>query len=310
MNKNALIYIAGHGGLVGSAIQRRLMKDGFQQIITRTSSELDLRDQNAVNDFFKANQIEYVILAAAKVGGILANKNNPATFIYDNLMIASNVIHASYKHGVKKLLNLGSSCVYPRMAEQPLKEKALLTGLLETTNEAYAIAKIASIKLCDAYREQYGCNFISTMPTNLYGPNDNYDLESSHVLPALIRKFHNAKKQNLKSVTIWGTGSPRREFMHVDDMASACIYLIHNYDEKGIINIGTGHDISILELAHLIRDMMGFEGDIEFDTSKPDGTPRKLLDISKLTALGWKSSISLEEGIRQTCLDIKNQDWY
>jgi GDP-L-fucose synthase len=298
MNKEDKIYVAGHRGMVGSAIVRRLQKDGFTNIVARTSSELDLRDQAAVNAFFKQEQPGYVFLAAAKVGGILANNTYRAEFLYDNLMIESNVIHASYLHSVNKLLFLGSSCIYPKMAPQPLKEEYLLTGLLETTNEPYAIAKITGIKLCDAYRSQYGCNYISAMPTNLYGPNDNYDLQTSHVLPALIRRFHEAKRNGESSVTIWGSGTPRREFLHADDLADACFFLMQHYNEPGFVNVGTGEDIEIGELAKLIKKTASYEGTIEHDLSKPDGTPRKLMDVSKLTQLGWKYSIDLETGIK------------
>lgn len=297
MDKNDKIYIAGHRGMVGSAIHRRLRKEGFENFIFRTSDELDLREQRAVADFFAREKPAYVFLAAAKVGGILANNTYRAEFLYDNLMIQSNVIENSYRQGVKKLLFLGSSCIYPRLAPQPLKEDYLLTGLLEDTNEPYAIAKIAGIKMCDAYRRQYGCNFISVMPTNLYGPNDNYDLKNSHVLPALLRKFHEAKINDEPEVTVWGSGTPRREFLHADDMADACVYLMKHYNEEGLINIGVGEDLTIKELAGMIKEITGYNGKIIFDTSKPDGTPRKLLDVSKLSALGWKASISLKQGI-------------
>jgi GDP-L-fucose synthase len=293
------IYIAGHRGMVGSAIHRKLEAEGFVNIITRTSKELDLRNQQAVNEFFAAEKPDYVFLAAAKVGGIMANNTLRGEFLYENLMIQNNVIHASWVQGVKKLLFLGSSCIYPKMAPQPLKETYLLTGELEYTNEPYAIAKIAGIKLCDAYRSQYGSNFISVMPTNLYGPNDNYDLASSHVFPALIRKFHEAKLYGASSVVLWGTGKPRREFLHSDDLADACYFLMQTYDEAGLINIGTGEDIEIGELARLISRIVGYEGRIEHDLSKPDGTPRKLMDVSKLHNLGWKHRIGLEEGIRR-----------
>jgi GDP-L-fucose synthase len=310
MNKQDKIYIAGHRGMVGSAIVRKLEKEGFDRIITRTSSELDLRNQQAVNAFFEEEKPDHVFMAAAKVGGILANNTYRAEFLYDNLMIQNNVIHASYANGVAKLMFLGSSCIYPKMAPQPLKEEYLLTGLLEPTNEPYAIAKIAGIKLCDAYRSQYGCNFISVMPTNLYGPNDNYDLKSSHVLPALIRKFHEAKIDGQSAVTLWGSGKPRREFLHADDLADACFFLMQRYNEPGFVNIGTGEDIEIRELATLIKNIVGFEGEIEHDLSKPDGTPRKLMDVSKLNALGWKYSIDLEEGIRRVyAAYIKNNSW-
>lgn len=297
MEKNSKIYIAGHRGMVGSAIKRKLEKEGFTNIITRTSAELDLRNQQAVNDFFAAEKPEYVFLAAAKVGGIMANNTYRGEFLYDNLMIQNNVIHNSYRANVKKLLFLGSSCIYPKLAPQPLKEEYLLTGPLEETNEPYAIAKIAGIKLCDAYRSQYGCNYISVMPTNLYGPNDNYDLNNSHVLPALIRKFHEAKLSNTLSVMIWGTGTPRREFLHADDLADACYFLIQHYNEPGLINIGVGEDITIGELAQMVKEIVGYEGEIKNDLSKPDGTPRKLMDVSKLHALGWKAKIGLREGI-------------
>lgn len=298
MQTQEKIYIAGHRGMVGSAIKRRLEKAGFTNFVTRTSSELDLRDQAAVEAFFGQEKPDYVFLAAAKVGGIVANNTYRAEFIYDNLMIQNNVIHHAYVNGVKKLMFLGSSCIYPKLAPQPLKEEYLLTGLLEPTNEPYAIAKIAGIKLCDAYRSQYGADFISVMPTNLYGPNDNYDLQNSHVLPALLRKFHDAKEKSEPAVTIWGTGTPLREFLHADDMADACYFLMQHYSEPGPINIGIGEDISIADLAKLIQKIVGFEGELKFDTSKPDGTPRKLMDVSKLTSLGWKASIHLEEGIR------------
>lgn len=299
MEQNARIYIAGHRGMVGSAILRRLQQEGYKNFILKGSGELDLRDQAATMDFFAAEKPDYVFLAAAKVGGIMANNSYRAEFLYDNLQIQNNVIHASWKQGVQKLLFLGSSCIYPKLAPQPLKEEYLLTGLLEPTNEPYAIAKIAGIKMCDAYRSQYGCNFISVMPTNLYGPNDNYDLQNSHVLPALIRKFHEAKTAGTSSVTVWGTGTPKREFLHADDMADACVYLMQHYDEEGLVNIGTGKDISIADLASLIKDIVGYQGTIGFDTTKPDGTPRKLLDVSKLHSLGWRARIGLEEGIRQ-----------
>jgi len=289
MEKSSKIYIAGHNGMVGSAIKRKLEKSGFFNFVLRRSSELDLRNQAEVNEFFRKEKPVYVFLAAAKVGGILANNTYRAEFLYDNLMMEANVIHAAHLSGTKKLMFLGSSCIYPKMAPQPLKEEYLLTGELEPTNEPYAIAKIAGIKLCDAYRSQYGCNFISVMPTNLYGPNDNYDLEKSHVLPAMIRKFHESKKAGAKEVVIWGTGSPLREFLHVDDLADACFYLMQHYDEPGLVNIGVGHDISIKDLALLVKNIVGFEGDIVHDLSKPDGTPRKLMDVSKLHAAGWKA---------------------
>lgn len=299
MDKNARIYIAGHRGMVGSAIHRKLNKEGYHNFILRTSSQVDLRDQLAVSRFFQDEKPDYVFLAAAKVGGIMANNTYRAEFIYDNLMIQSNVIHSAYLNGVKKLLFLGSSCIYPKLAPQPLKEAYLLTGSLENSNEPYAIAKIAGIKLCDAYRAQYGCSFISVMPTNLYGPNDNYDLETSHVLPALIRKFHEAKINGLDEVSIWGTGKPKREFLHVDDLADACYFLMLNYNEAGLVNIGTGEDLDIEALAKLIADVIGFKGKLVFDNSKPDGTPRKLLDVSKLHALGWKHKIELKEGLEK-----------
>ena len=296
--------------MVGSAICRRLKASGFENLITCSSSVLDLRRQDEVEEFFRRERPEFVFLAAAKVGGILANSTYRAAFLYDNLMIESNVIHAAYKYGVKKLLFLGSSCIYPKMAPQPLKEECLLTGPLEPTNEPYAIAKIAGIKLCDAYRAQYGCHFISVMPTNLYGPNDNYDLQTSHVLPALIRKFHEAKIKGLPAVTLWGTGAPLREFLHVDDLANACYFLMNNYDEPGHVNIGMGKDLSIKDLALLIKKIVAYEGAIVHDLTKPDGTPRKLLDVSKLHALGWKAKIGLEEGIRSVYGELGDQQWY
>ncbi len=297
MDKNSKIYVAGHRGMVGSAIVRKLEKEGFTNIIIRTSAELDLRNQQAVADFFSREKPEYVFLAAAKVGGIVANNTYRAEFLYDNLQIQNNIIHNSYLNEVKKLLFLGSSCIYPKMAPQPLKEDYLLTGLLEETNEPYAIAKIAGIKMCDAYRSQYGCNYISVMPTNLYGYNDNYHPENSHVLPALIRRFHEAKANNNPEVTIWGSGSPMREFLFADDLADACFYLMLNYNEANLINIGTGEDITIKDLALLIKKVIGYNGEIKFDTSKPDGTPRKLMDVSKLHSKGWQHKIELEEGI-------------
>lgn len=300
MNKKDRIYVAGHRGMVGSAIVRKLNAEGFYNIVIRTSSELDLRNQAAVEKFFDAECPDYVILAAAKVGGILANNIYRADFLYDNLMIEANVIHSAYFAKVKKLLFLGSSCIYPKLADQPLKEDSLLTGPLEPTNEPYAIAKIAGIKLCEAYRDQHDCNFISAMPTNLYGPNDNYDLKNSHVLPALIRKFHEAKETNASSVEIWGTGSPKREFLHVDDLADACYYLLQNYDGKELVNVGSGVDVSIKDLALMIKDIVGFQGELTHDLSKPDGTPRKLMDVSKLKQVGWKSKISLRDGIETT----------
>lgn len=299
MEKESKIYLAGHRGMVGSAIKRRLETEGYSNFVLRTSKELDLRNQREVTDFFSEEKPDYVFLAAARVGGIVANNSYRGEFLYENLMIQNNVIHESYRNGVKKLMFLGSSCIYPRLAPQPLKEEYLLTGLLEHTNEPYAIAKIAGIKMCDAYRSQYGCNFISVMPTNLYGPNDNYDLKNSHVLPALLRKFHEAKIEDQPEVTVWGSGLPRREFLHADDMADACVFLMKNYNEEGLINIGVGEDLSIKELAELIKDIVGYKGKIVFDASKPDGTPRKLMDVSKLSSLGWKASISLKEGIAQ-----------
>jgi len=309
MNKQDKIYIAGHRGMVGSAILRALKAQGFSNFLLRTSSELDLRNQQAVADFFAIEKPDYVFLAAAKVGGIIANSTYKADFIYENLMIQSNVIHQSYLNGVQKLLFLGSSCIYPKLAPQPLKEDYLLTGILEPTNEPYAIAKIAGIKMCDAYRDQYGCNFISVMPTNLYGPNDNYDLNNSHVLPAMLWKFIMAKRKGDVSVTIWGTGSPLREFLHADDLAEACLFLMENYNETGLVNIGIGSDISILDLALLIKKIVGFEGEVLTDSSKPDGTPRKLMDVTKLNGLGWKAKITLENGIRKVFEEIKNNDW-
>ncbi len=297
MQHNSKIFVAGHRGMVGSAIVSDLKSKGYTNIITRTSSELNLINQQAVVDFFEQERPEYVFLAAAKVGGIIANNSFRADFIYENILIQSNVIHQSYKTGVKKLLFLGSTCIYPKLAPQPLKEEYLLTGVLEETNEPYAIAKISGIKMCDAYRAQYACNFISVMPTNLYGFNDNYDLQNSHVLPALLRKFHEAKINNLKEVVVWGTGTPLREFLHATDMANACVYLMEHFNEEGFVNIGTGIEISIKELAYLIKDIVGFDGEIVFDTTKPDGTPRKLTDITKLTNLGWKFSIELKDGI-------------
>ena len=296
--------------MVGSAIKRRLEKAGFTNFVTRTSKELDLRNQKAVADFFVAEKPNYVFSAAAKVGGIVANNTYRAEFIYDNIMIQNNVIHHAYLSGVKKLMFLGSSCIYPKFAEQPMREDALLTGILEPTNEPYAIAKIAGIKMCDAYRAQYGCNFISAMPTNLYGPNDNYDLEKSHVLPALIRKFHIAKKDNLPSVTLWGTGTPKREFLHADDLADACYYLMQNFEGEGPINVGVGEDISIKDLALLVKKIIGYEGKIIHDLTKPDGTPRKLMNVDKLTNAGWKATISLEDGIRKVYASLVDKDWY
>ncbi|MFN3849214.1 MAG: GDP-L-fucose synthase family protein [Spirosomataceae bacterium] len=305
MEKSAKIYIAGHRGMVGSAILRKLQSEGFTNFVLRTSSELDLRNQQAVFDFLNTEKPEYVFLAAAKVGGIIANNTYRADFIYENLAIQNNIIHGSYQIGVKKLLFLGSSCIYPKFAPQPMSEDSLLTGVLEPTNEPYAIAKIAGIKMCEAYRSQYGCNFISVMPTNLYGPNDNYDLQNSHVLPAMIRKFHEAKIENKPSVELWGTGSPKREFLHADDLADACYYLMNNYDDSTLINIGTGEDVTIKELAETIQKIVGFEGEILWNTEKPDGTPRKLMDVSKLHSLGWKHKIQLEDGIRAVYEDYK-----
>lgn len=300
MNKTDRIYVAGHSGMAGSSIVRKLNKESFTRIITKTSSELDLRNQQSVNDFFENEKPGYVFLAAAKVGGIMANNTYKAEFLYDNLMIETNIIQAAYKNDVKKLLFLGSSCIYPKLAPQPLKEEYLLSGFLEITNEPYAIAKIAGIKLCEYYREQFGCNYISLMPTNLYGLNDNYDLQNSHVLPALIRKFHTAKITNVPSVTLWGTGSPKREFLYVDDLANACLHLMQHYNEKQFLNIGTGEDLTIKELAELIKNIVGYNGEITWDATKPDGTPRKLMDVSKAHSLGWKHEVSLEDGIKKT----------
>jgi len=304
MNKEGKVYVAGHRGMVGSALVRKLKAADFNNIITRTSAELNLTNQQAVADFFAAEKPDYVILAAAKVGGILANNTYRGQFIYENMMIQNNVIHQSYLNGVKKLLFLGSSCIYPKMAPQPLKEDYLLTGTLEATNEPYAIAKIAGIKMCEAYRSQYGCNFISAMPTNLYGPNDNYDLNNSHVLPALIRKFHTAKVNAASEVEIWGSGTPRREFLHVDDLADACYYLLQNYDGEQLVNVGSGVDVTILELANLVKEIVGFRGEIKMDATKPDGTPRKLMDVSKLEKVGWKYKISLQEGIASVYKEV------
>jgi GDP-L-fucose synthase len=304
VEKNSKVFIAGHRGMVGSAIFRKLKSEGFTNLITRTSKELDLRNQQRVTDFFNETKPEYVFLAAAKVGGIIANSTYRADFLYENLAIQNNIIHNAYLTGVKKLLFLGSSCIYPKLAPQPLKEEYLLTGLLEPTNEPYAIAKIAGIKLCDAYRDQYNCNFISVMPTNLYGYNDNYHPENSHVLPALIRKFHEAKLKGSETVTIWGSGTPKREFLFADDLADACFYLMQNYDEPNLINIGTGEDVSIKELALLIKKIVGFNGELVFDSSKPDGTPRKLMDVSKLHSKGWKHTVELEDGIKLAYQDF------
>ena len=306
MEKASKIFIAGHRGMVGSAIYRKLEKEGYTNLLVRTSVELDLKNQQAVSDFFMQEKPEYVFLAAAKVGGIVANNTFKADFLFENLSIQNNVIHQSYLHGVKKLMFLGSSCIYPKHAPQPLKEEYLLTGLLETTNEPYAIAKIAGIKMCETYRAQYGCNFISVMPTNLYGFNDNYHPQNSHVLPALIRKFHEAKLNSTANVTIWGTGNPRREFLLSDDLADACYYLMQHYDEAEMINIGTGEDITINELALLIQKIIGYTGDLVFDASKPDGTPRKLLDVSKLHSKGWKHHVNLEQGIKMVYEDFRN----
>ena len=304
MDLSSKIYVAGHKGLVGSAIVRALKKQGYNNFILRTHSELDLLDQKSATDFFKKEKPEYVFLAAAKVGGIMANRTYPADFIYQNLQIQNNIIHHSYLNGVKKLLFLGSSCIYPRLARQPIKEEYLLTEALETTNESYAIAKIAGIKMCQAYNKQYGTDFISVMPTNLYGSNDNFDPETSHVLPALIRKFHEAKINNQTEVVVWGTGAPKREFLYVDDLADACIFLMNNYDNSEIINIGTDEDISIKELAEMIKEITGFTGEINWDASKPNGTPRKLLDVGKLHNLGWKHQINLPDGI------LSVYEWY
>ena len=306
MQPHQKIYIAGHRGMVGSAILRKLRSAGFEHFALADSRQLDLRNQAEVNQFFQREKPDCVFLAAAKVGGILANDTYRADFLYDNLLIEANIIHAAWMHGVQQLMFLGSSCIYPKLAPQPLREEYLLTGPLEPTNEPYAIAKIAGIKLCDAYRHQYGCRFISVMPTNLYGPNDNYHPQNSHVLPGLIRRFHEAKKAQAPFVTIWGTGTPRREFLHVDDLADACFFLMDQYNEPGPINIGVGEDISILELATLVRDIVGYGGEIRHDLSKPDGTPRKLMDVGKLHALGWKASIPLEAGIRQVYASVKD----
>jgi GDP-L-fucose synthase len=304
LEKSAKIYIAGHRGMVGSAIHRKLVKEGFTNFVFRTSSELDLREQADVRIFFENERPEYVFLAAAKVGGIMANNIYRAEFLYENLQIQNNVIDSSYRYGIKKLLFLGSSCIYPKLAPQPLQEDSLLTGTLEPTNEPYAIAKISGIKMCEAYRSQYGCDFISVMPTNLYGPNDNYDLNKSHVLPAMIRKFHEAKQENKPAVELWGTGSPLREFLHADDLADACYFLMENYSESGFLNIGVGSDVTIKALAELIQHVVGYEGDIQWNTDKPDGTPRKLMDVSKLHNLGWKHKTELAEGIRITYQDF------
>jgi len=310
MKKDAKIYIAGHNGMVGSGLLRRLKAEGYSNFLLRSSKELDLRNQQLVNELFEQEKPEYVFIAAAKVGGILANDTYRAEFLYDNLIIQTNVIHAAYINQVKKLMFLGSSCIYPELAPQPLREDFLLLGPLGPTNQPYAIAKIAGIKMCDAYRDQYGCNYISVMPTNLYGPNDNYDLEKSHVLPALIRKFHEAKRDGAKEVVIWGTGSPLREFLHVDDMVDACYHLMLHYDEGGLVNVGMGKDISIKNLALLVKEIVGFEGDLAHDMTKPDGTPRKLLDITKLEKSGWTPKISLRDGIAQVYADLKEEEWY
>jgi GDP-L-fucose synthase len=306
MDTSAKIYVAGHRGLVGSALRRRLVHDGYRSLLLRTHEELDLTNQAATARFFEEERPEYVFLAAAKVGGILANASYPADFLYINLAIASNVIHAAYKSGTRKLLNLGSSCIYPKLAEQPIREDALLTGPLEPTNRAYAMAKIAAIELCDAYRRQHGCDFVSAMPTNLYGPGDNYDLETSHVIPALIRKFSEARK-NKQPVVLWGTGSPRREFLHSSDLADACVFIMRNVSEAGPINVGTGTDVQIRELADLIAEIVGYDGEVEWDTRKPDGTPRKLMDITRLRALGWEAKIGLREGLEQVIRELTDE---
>ncbi|PJJ84060.1 GDP-L-fucose synthase family protein [Mucilaginibacter auburnensis] len=304
MDKSSKIYIAGHRGMVGSAIQRTLEKNGYTNLVVKTSAELDLRNQAVVSEFFETEKPDYVFLAAAKVGGIIANNTYRADFLYENLQIQNNIIHSSHLNGVKKLMFLGSSCIYPKMAPQPLKEDYLLTGPLEETNEPYAIAKIAGIKMCDAYRAQFGCNYISVMPTNLYGFNDNYHPQNSHVLPALIRRFHEAAEQNLPTVTIWGSGSPKREFLFADDLAEACFYLMQNYNEPGLVNIGTGEDISIKDLALLVKEITGYKGEIDFDHTKPDGTPRKLMDVTKLHNAGWRHKIELAEGIKLAYQDF------
>ena len=304
MEKESKIYVAGHRGMVGSAIVRKLTSLGYTNLLTRTSSELELRNQQQVSDFFEVEKPEYVFLAAAKVGGIVANNTYRADFLYENLAIQNNIIHGSYVNKVKKLMFLGSSCIYPKLAPQPLKESYLLSGYLEPTNEPYAIAKIAGIKMCEAYRAQYGCNFISVMPTNLYGTNDNYDLVNSHVLPAMIRKFHEAKEKDASEMTLWGTGSPMREFLHADDLAEACLFLMENYNESELVNIGTGEDVTIKNLAALVKQVIGFQGEIVWDTAKPDGTPRKLMDVSKLHGLGWHHKIALEDGIKLAYQDF------
>lgn len=310
MEKKSKIYIAGHRGMVGSAIWRKLSSEGFDNLLLYSSTELDLRDQSDVRDMMNEQKPDYVIIAAAKVGGIYSNNTYRAEFLYDNLMIQTNLINASYHSGVKKLLFLGSSCIYPKMAPQPLREEYLLTASLEPTNEPYAIAKIAGIKMCDAYRDQYGANFISAMPSNLYGPNDNYDLKNSHVLPALIRKFHEAKKNNIPEVIIWGTGMPKREFLHVDDLASACFFMLENFDQGGHLNVGTGEEISIKEVAKMIKDTIGFQGEIINDLSKPEGTPRKLMDVNRINEMGWKHKIDLKKGIQLVYDGLTNEDWY
>jgi GDP-L-fucose synthase len=307
MKKSSKIYVAGHRGMVGSAIIRKLNHEGYSNIVSRASADLDLRNQQAVADFFAAEKPDYVFLAAAKVGGIHANNTYRAEFLYDNLMIQNNVIYSSWKNEVKKLMFLGSSCIYPKLAPQPLKEEYLLSGLLEETNEPYAIAKIAGIKLCDAFRSQYGCNFVSAMPTNLYGPNDNYDLQNSHVLPALLRKFHSAKLEGIDTVEIWGSGTPLREFLHVDDLADACFFLFENYNEPGLVNIGTGEDITIRDLALLIKKIVGFQGEFKWNSERPDGTPRKLMDVGKIHSMGWKHRISLEQGISNVYQEVKEK---
>lgn len=309
MNTQDKIYIAGHRGMVGSAIERKLRKEGFNNIVTRTSNELDLRNQQQVNDFFAKEKPAYVFLAAARVGGIVANNTYRAEFIYDNLMMESNIIHASYINNVTKLMFLGSSCIYPKLAPQPLKEEYLLQGYLEETNKPYAVAKIAGIELCDGYRSQYGCNFISVMPTNLYGPNDNYDLEKSHVLPALLRKFITAKRNGDANVVLWGTGNPKREFLYVDELADACFYLMNHYNDKGLVNVGSGTDVTIKELAEIINKIVGFTGNIIWDTTRPDGTPQKLMDVTKINQLGWKAAITLEQGIAMVYNEIKDLQW-
>jgi len=310
VNKESKIYVAGHRGMVGSAIVRKLESEGFNNLVLRTSRELDLKNQEAVSDFFVSEKPEYVFLAAAKVGGIVANNTYRADFLYDNLMIQSNVIRQSYETGVKKLLFLGSSCIYPKLCPQPIKESYLLTGALEATNEPYAIAKIAGLKMCEAFRSQYGCDFVSVMPTNLYGPNDNYDLKNSHVLPALMRKFFEAIRDGKNEVEIWGSGKPMREFLHVDDLADACFFLMQKYSDAGFLNIGTGTDLTIAELAELIRKISGFSGTLRFDSSKPDGTPRKLLDVSAIHNLGWKHRISLEQGIRMVWEEVTEKELF